>query len=88
MATNISFPTSPTVGQVYTYVDGTNVYATYVWNGTIWQAQGDSVLSGTSVERVAAAATPQGVSFWDTDLEIPCYLEATVWYNAAGGIIS
>ena len=50
--------------------------------------QGDSVLSGTSVERVAAAATPQGVSFWDTDLEIPCYLEGTVWYNAAGGIIS
>tara|TARA_R110002074_G_scaffold43299_1_gene113037 strand:+ start:1105 stop:1500 length:396 start_codon:yes stop_codon:yes gene_type:complete len=41
MATNINFPTSPTVGQVYTYVDGTNVYATYVWNGTIWQAQGD-----------------------------------------------
>jgi hypothetical protein len=83
MATNISFPTSPTVGQVYTYVD-----ATYVWNGTIWEVQGDSVLSGTSVERVAATATPQGVSFWDTDLEIPCYLEGSVWYNAAGGIIS
>ena len=56
MATNISFPTSPTVGQVYTYVDATS--------------------------------TPVGISFWDTDLKIPCYLEATVWYNAAGGIIS
>jgi predicted TIM-barrel enzyme len=43
--------------------------------------------SGTSNERIAATSTPVGVSFWDTDLKIPCYLESTIWYNAAGGIV-
>jgi len=44
-------------------------------------------LVGTSAERLLATTTPMGTSFWDTDLKIPCYLEGTTWYNAAGGII-
>ena len=46
-----------------------------------------AALSGTSIQRVAATSTPVGVSFWDTDLKIPCYLESTIWYNAAGGVV-
>jgi hypothetical protein len=30
---NITFPTSPTTGQVYTYNS-----KTWVWTGTVWQA--------------------------------------------------
>lgn len=45
-------------------------------------------LSGTSSERELATSTPVGVSFWDTDLKIPCYLESGVWYNTAGGVVS
>jgi hypothetical protein len=55
--------------------------------GTDWINAGGAALSGTSIQRVAATSTPVGVSFWDTDLKIPCYLESTIWYNAAGGII-
>ena len=47
-----------------------------------------TVLSGTSAQRIAATSTPIGVSFWDTDLKLPCYLESTIWYNAAGGVIA
>jgi len=55
--------------------------------GTDWIDAGGAALSGTSIQRVAATSTPVGVSFWDTDLKIPCYLESTIWYNAAGGLV-
>jgi hypothetical protein len=44
-------------------------------------------LSGTTVQRLLATTTPVGVSFWDTDLKIPCYLEGIIWYNSAGGVV-
>ena len=86
MATSINFPDNPTIDETYTY-SGT----TYIWNGTTWNVVGGGytpALSGTTAQRITATATPQGASFWDTDLEIPCYLESTIWYNAAGGVIS
>jgi len=45
-------------------------------------------LSGTTAQRIAATSTPVGVSYWDTDLKIPCYLESAIWYNAAGGVVA
>tara|TARA_R110000803_G_scaffold84892_2_gene151140 strand:- start:14 stop:325 length:312 start_codon:yes stop_codon:yes gene_type:complete len=64
--------------------DGTSLYTALTY--TI--SQTNTALSGTSIQRVAATATPVGISFWDTDLKIPCYLESAIWYNAAGGIIT
>ena len=73
-----------TTGATDTYVLTSDASGNASWAA----ASGGSALSGTTAQRVAATSTPVGISFWDTDLKIPCYLEATVWYNAAGGIIS
>tara|TARA_R110001632_G_scaffold94570_2_gene200543 strand:+ start:1247 stop:3229 length:1983 start_codon:yes stop_codon:yes gene_type:complete len=73
-----------TTGAADTYVLTSDASGNASWAA----ASGGSALSGTTAQRVAATSTPVGISFWDTDLKIPCYLEATVWYNAAGGIIS
>lgn len=48
-------------------------------------------LSGTTADRLAltGASLPKtGQSYWDTTLMIPCYYFNTVWYNAAGGVIT
>ena len=73
-----------TTGATDTYVLTSDASGNASWAA----ASGGSALSGTTAQRVAATSTPVGASFWDTDLKIPCYLESTIWYNAAGGVIT
>jgi uncharacterized NAD-dependent epimerase/dehydratase family protein len=55
----IDFPTSPSVGQVYTYLD-----RTWVWEGTGWQRQFNAgqqvavfIVTGTLVQQQVTAAS-------------------------------
>jgi hypothetical protein len=52
----ISFPTASSIGQTYTYGS-----RTWIWNGTIWKAQGTPTIGATGPTGATGAQGNQGI---------------------------